>query len=259
MRRNAFFFWVIFCVLAGTSSCRKPSPDWNGRWKLNPSKGNFQGPVFTVSISPEGEYRYEDGASRLAFLCDAKERPTGNNRTQACVKSATTLDLTRKENGAKTNTYHWELSADGTVLTATGTVFPPSGAVITTQIVASRMSGSRDFAGQWRDTSYLQQHAEMALRVDRKALHISYPNNGQDIDAPFDGADMAVHGPRAPEGVTYTAQLVGRRQILTVAKRNGLVSMQGSLELSDDGKVITESWWNPVRPDNKGRFVYEKE
>ncbi|MGB8130313.1 MAG: hypothetical protein WCG81_11020, partial [Candidatus Angelobacter sp.] len=32
--------------------------------------------------------------------------------------SATTLDLTPKENGTKTNTYHWELSSDGKVLTA---------------------------------------------------------------------------------------------------------------------------------------------
>ena len=47
--------------------------------------------------------------------------------------NATTLDLTRKENGAKTNAYHWELSADGRVLTATATAFRPSGPVTTTR------------------------------------------------------------------------------------------------------------------------------
>ncbi len=65
------------------------------------------------------------------------------------------------------------------------------------------MSGSDDFAGQWRDPGFLQQHAEMVLRLDSQALHISYPSGGQYIDAPLDGVDAAMHGPHAPEGVTY--------------------------------------------------------
>jgi len=65
-------------------------------------------------------------------------------------------------------------------------------------------------------------------------------------------------GPHAPEGVTYTARLVGKREILTLSKRNGKALTQGSLELSDDGRVITDSWWNPGHPTDRGVFVYEK-
>jgi hypothetical protein len=168
------------------------------------------------------------------------------------------LDLTRKENGAKTNAYHWELSSGGKVLTSTATVFRPSGPVITSQIVASRMSGSNDFAGQWQDTSYLQRHADLTLRLDSQTFHLSYPSAGQYVDAPFDGVDAAVQGPHAPEGVTETVRLVGRREISTLTKRNGKALTQGSLELSDDGRVITESWWNPSQPADKGTFVYER-
>src|SRR5437588_8434394 len=168
--RNTRFGWVVFCALAATLvGCRTPSADWNGTWKLNPSKGNFQGPTFTISISADGEYRYDDGRSSFTFRCDGKDRPIGENRTRACVKSSTTvLDLTRQENGATTNAYRWELSADEKVLTSTATEFRPSGPVVTNQIVASRMSGSNDFAGQWQDTSYLQRHAEMTLGLDRQ-------------------------------------------------------------------------------------------
>jgi hypothetical protein len=120
------------------------------------------------------------------------------------------------------------------------------------------MSGSSDFAGQWRDTSYLQQHADMTLRLDSQALHIGYPSAGQYIDAPLDGVDAAMHGPHAPEGITEAARLVGRREILTLTKHNGKPILQGSLELSDDGRVITESWWNPGRPTDKGTLAYEK-
>jgi len=251
--------WIVFCALAATLGCRAPSPDWNGTWRLNLSKSSYQRLVVTISISADGEYRYDDGGSSFTFRCDGKDRPIGKNRTQACVEgSTTTLDLTRKENGAKANAYHWELSADGKVLTATATVFRPSGAVTTSQIVASRISGSSGFAGQWRDTSYLQRHANMTLRLDGQILHLSYPSAGQYVDAPFDGVDAAVQGPHAPEGITYSVRLAGRRKIHTLTKRNGKVLIQGFFELSSDGRVITESWWNPGQPADKSTFVYEK-
>ncbi len=168
------------------------------------------------------------------------------------------LDRTRKENGVKTNAYHWELSADGKVLTTTATAFRPTGTVITGQMVASRVSGSDDFAGQWRVPGSLQRHADMTLSLDSQTLHIGYPNAGQYIDAPLDGADAAVRGSHAPEGLTYAVRLVRRREISTLAKRNGKVLEQDSLELSNDGKVITYTWWNPDRPTDKGTLVYER-
>lgn len=172
--------------------------------------------------------------------------------------SATALDLTRKENGATTNAYHWDLSDEGKLLTSTATEFRPSGPVVTSQIVASRMSGSNNFAGQWQDTSYLRRHADMALKLDSHMLHISYPNAGQYIDAPFDGADVPVRGPHAPKGMTYAARMVRQREINTVAKRNGKAIIQGFLELSEDGRVITDSWWRPGQNSDRGTIVYEK-
>ena len=257
--RNTRFGWVIFCALAATLGCRALSPDWNGTWKVNPLKSNFQGPIFTISISADGEYRYDDGRSSFTFRCDGKDRPIGNNRTRACVKSsATVLDLTQKENGVKMSANHWELSAGGKVLTSTATAFRSSGPVIAAQVNASRMSGSNDFAGQWRDTSYLQRHADMTLRLDSQTLYIGYPSAGQYIDAPLDGVDAAVDGPHAPEGTTYAVRLAGRREFFSLTKRNGKVLTQGSLKLSNDGRIITDSWWNPDRPNDKGTLVYEK-
>lgn len=250
---------VVFCASFATMGCRAPSPDWNGTWKLNPTKSNYQRLVVTISISADGEYRYDNGGSSFTFRCDGKDRPIGKNRTQSCVKgSATTLDLTREENGAKTDAYHWELSADGEVLTAMATAFRPSGPVTTSHVVASRISGSNGFAGQWRDTSYLQRYADMTLRLDRQTLHLSFPSAGQYVDAPFDGADTAVQGPQAPVGITYSVRLAGRREIHTLTKRNGKALIQGFLQLSEDGKIITESWRNPDQPTDQGIFVYEK-
>jgi hypothetical protein len=257
--KDTCLVWVVFCALPATQGCRTPSPDWNGTWKLNPSRGNYQGPILTFSVSADGEYRYDDSSLSFTFRCDGKDRPIEKNRTRACVKSsATVLDLTQKKDGVKTSASHLELSADGKVLTATATAFRPSGPIITMQVVASRMSGSNDFAGQWRDGSFLQRHADMTLSLDSQTLHISYPSAGQYIDAPLSGVDAAVRGPHAPEGTTYAVQTIRRREIFTLTKRNGKAVTQESLELSNDGRVITDSWWNPDRPADKGTLVYEK-
>jgi len=257
--RNTRFGWVVFCTIVAISGCQAPSPDWTGTWKLNVSKGSFQGPVITISISADGEYRYEDGSASTTFRCDGTYRPIGNNRTQACVKSsATTLDNTRMENGVKTNTYHWELSDGGKVFTVTAIALRPSGSVVTDQFVASRMSGSKDFAGQWQDRSLLQRHAVLALKLDSQYLHIGYPSAGEYIDAPLNGGDAAMYGPHALVGMTYAIRWAGQRKLLIRGKRNGKAFNQVSLELSDDGKVITDSWWNPSRPTDKATLVYEK-
>jgi hypothetical protein len=55
--RNAY--WVVFWALIATLGCRGPSPDWNGTWKLSFSKSSYQRLVITISISADGEYRYE--------------------------------------------------------------------------------------------------------------------------------------------------------------------------------------------------------
>src|ERR1700688_1612163 len=144
---------MVFCALVTTSGCRAPSPDWNATWKLNPTKSSFQGQVLTISISADGEYSFDENSSHT-LRCDGKDRPIGNNRTRVCVKSGVTaLDIIQKENGVKTRATHDEISSDGKFFTTTVTEFRTSGPVITSQIVFSRLSGSNDFAGRWRDTS----------------------------------------------------------------------------------------------------------
>jgi hypothetical protein len=258
--RNARFGWVVFYALAATLVGCRSSSDWSGTWKLNPTKSNFQGTIFTISTSADGEYRFDDGVSGFTFRCDGKDRPIGENRTRACVKSSfTTLDLTTKnENGIKTRVSHWEISGDGTILTSRATEFRSGGPVITSQVVASRISGSNDFAGQWRDPSYLQRHADLTLKLDSQMLHISYPSAGQYVDAPLDGIDTAVRGPHAPDGVTYSVSLAGWRAISILTKHNGKPLTQSSFELSDDGRVMTESWWPQGHPSDKSTLVYER-
>ena len=254
--RNAWL--AVFCALVATLGCRAPSPDWNGTWKVNPTKSSYQGQVLTISISADGEYRFDEKSSHT-LRCDGKDRPIGNNRTQVCVRSGVTgLDIIQKEDGVRTRATHDELSTDGKVFTTTVTELRPNGPVVTSQIAFSRLSGSNDFAGEWRDTSYLQQHADMTLRLDNQALHIDYPSVGQHIDAPLDGDEAAVRGPHVLDGATLAVRPAGNREFLIVTKLHGKIFTQGSLKLSNDGRIIINSSWTPDRPAAKGTLVYDK-
>jgi hypothetical protein len=256
--RNVWSAWIVFCTLVAAIGCWPPSPDWNGTWKLNPTKSTYQGNVLTISISGDGEYRFDESSSHT-LRCDGKDRPIGNNRTQVCVKSGdTVLDIAILENGVKTRSTHDEVATDGKSFTTTVTEFRPNGSVITSQIVFLRLSGDNGFAGRWRDTSYLQQYADMTLRLDNQTLHIDYPVADQHIDARLSGVDSAASGPHVLGGTTFAARPAGSREFLIVTKHQSKLFSQGSLKLSEDGRVITETSWNPDRPDDKVTLVYGK-
>ncbi|MGA2250304.1 hypothetical protein [Terracidiphilus sp.] len=256
--RNVSFCWVFFFVFAVALGCQTPSPDWNGLWKLNPAKSSFQDPILTILITADDEYRFDESSSHTLH-CDGQDRSIGNNRMLTCVKSsATVLDIALKENGVKTRATRDELSTDGKIFTTTVTEFRPNASAFTHQIVFSRLSGANGFAGQWRDTSYIQEYADMTLKLDNQALRIDYPNSGRHIDALLNGVEAETRWSQAPEGATRTVWPAGGREFAVVMKRHDKDFTQGSMKLSDDGKVITYSLWNSDKPDSKTTFVYEK-
>lgn len=259
MMRNWLFGSVFICAMISVTSCSQtPSPDWSGNWKVNPSKGTFQGPIITISISADGEYRWDNEISNVSFRCDGQEQSLGNNRTRVCVQaSAAVLDLTLKQGGMRISANHWELSAGGSVLTTTRTEFHPNGQVTNASMVCTRISGS-GFAGQWRDTRYLQTHADVVLKLDDQALHVTYLESAQHFDAPLSGADAPVQGSNDASGLTYAVTAVGSHEFRTLQKIAGKTYIEGSLVLGGDGKAYTESWWNPGRPSSKATLVYEK-
>ena len=251
---------VLCCIYALMLGCRTPSADWSGRWRLDPSRSDFHGPVFTILIEKDGTYRWNDGNASFAFLCDGKFKSIGNNRMQACFRrNATTLELLRNEDGVMTNAFKWELSNQGMTFTSTKITYSSDGPSVSAWIVASRISGDSDFAGQWRDTSYLQQHAVMVLKLDHQVLQVSYPSVSLFYSASLDGTDTVVHGPRTEDKTTYSARVVRRREISFLTKHYGKVQSEGKLSLSNDGRSIMESWSNPNNPADRGMLVYKKE
>jgi hypothetical protein len=134
--------------------CRTTAPDWNGTWKLNPTKSSYQGQILTISVSPGGEYRFDESSSHT-LRCDGRDRPIGDNRTVACVKSGVTaLDITQKENGVKTKATHDELSTDGRIFTTTVTEFRSNESGLSLTNTTSFRSLTYDLGPQWQRGSF---------------------------------------------------------------------------------------------------------
>jgi hypothetical protein len=257
--RKARISCVVFCVLAAETGCLAPSRDWNGKWKLDVSESIFKGQILTIAVLPGNEYQFVENSSH-SLRCDGKERPIRDNRSLTCVENSTNaLDLTLKENGQSTRVTRDEVSTDGRYFTVTVTELLGRGSPTTSKTVYQRVSGSDGFAGQWLDTTYLRDHSVMVLRLDDEGLHIEYPNVGQQIDAPLDGTEAPIREPHGTAADTYSARLAGRREILRLTKRDGKVFTEGSLTLSNDGRVITETWWNPDTPSKQSTLVYKRE
>lgn len=259
--KNSCLGWAFAGVISMAAlGCSGASPVWDGTWKLNESKSSIPGPSFLITISPAGEYHYDNGTYSYSFRCDGKEYSTRPNRTISCLQtSAFVIDTTSKENGAKVATAHWELSADGKMLSIKGTSVQADGSVKPREIAYSRTSASIGFAGGWSNTKRLESRPQLLLALNERSLHIAFSESGQYIDAPLDGSDAPMHGPGVPQGLTMAIRPHGPQEFLTLKKVGGQIINQGSLRLSADGRTLVEESWGPGTPDQKATLVYKKQ
>src|SRR6266478_4361118 len=246
----------LSCVFVGVISiaegCSAPSPVWDGTWKLNQSQSNIPGPSFSITTSAAGEYHIDNGTNSYSFRCNGKEYLATPHQTISCMQASDPLiDVTTKANGKTIRTSHWELSADGKVLTIKRTTIEADGSAKAKETVYSRMFPSVGFAGDWRDTKRLETGTPLLLAMNKRTLHIVFPESGQYADPPLDGSDTPMHGPGIPQGLTIAIRPHGPREFLTLKKSGGQVINQGSLSLSADGNTLVEQYWRPNRREEK--------
>jgi hypothetical protein len=255
---------MALAVLAA-ASCQGPPPDWNGTWKLNPSKSDIPGPTFTVSITPDGDYHTANGTTTGRFRCDGKEYPPEHPvevvDTISCTQRNTSdVELIHRKNGVKTFAVQWELSPDGNMLTVKSTSLSGDGSTKPKEHRYTRTSGSTGFAGGWRDVNPLEREPSIwQISLGNQRLHYDFPERSQYADVSLDGTDAVVHGQGVPAGVSIALKKSGPLELSMTKKVGGRVLNVGYLRISADGRSLTESYWSPERPDEKAVLVYEKQ
>jgi hypothetical protein len=122
-----------------------------------------------------------------------------------------------------------------------------------------RISKSAGFTGGWAKHERLASHPLLSLKIANGALRLAFPGTGQYANAPMDGSDAVIHGPRLPKRITMAVKPNGTDELSTTKKANGLIVNQGTLRLSKDGRTLTEEYWSPKKPDERAVLVYEKQ
>ncbi len=261
MTQNLLRIASVAAAVVAITGCRGPSRDWNGTWKLDPAKSDIPGPSFVVSITRDGMYQSGGGGSIANFRCDGRGYPSMEILMFFCTqKDSSDLELTVLKNGSKSSTAHWKLSADGKVLTVDGSEFQADGSATKNENRYTRTSGSAGFAGGWRNVIPLRGVAAIRqIRVERNMLHEAFPEKQTHIDAFIDGTDTAIVGPRVSPGASISILEHPPLEFDFASKVKGRVVSVGTMRLSGDGRLLTETYWPPGRPSDKAVLVYEKQ
>ncbi|SPE17937.1 exported hypothetical protein [Candidatus Sulfotelmatomonas gaucii] len=253
---------ILIGVLALTAAgCRGPSLDWNGTWKLDPARSNIPGPTLTLSLTPDGMF-YSSGRSGSAkFRCDGKAYQAAETLTAFCTqKNSSDLEITTFRNGSKAGVSHWQLSSNGKMLTVDSEIFQPDRSPKPKETHFTRTSGSSGFTGGWRNVNPFDGLASiLQISMGSNALHYSYPEKDIHADAFIDGTDAAIQDPSVSAGATVSLRERGPREFSVTTKLNGRATNAGYWQISADGRSLTDSYWEPGRPNEKAVLVYEKQ
>jgi hypothetical protein len=255
---SLLFICAIAVVVGGCSGA--PSV-WDGRWELNELKSDFIGPTFSIAISPAGEYRVDNEAFGYSFHCDGKEYPTGSGHTTTCNQvSPLAIALKGRTNGALVTNTQWELSKDGKTLTAKGNNIQQDGSSKYVERAFERITASTGFAGRWRDTKpFDSQPKILVLALNHGVLHLEYPEIGQFSDAPVNGNEVAVHGPKVHPGTTYSVKMHDPHQFEGEVRFAGRTVRRSDLRLSNNGQTLFDESWVPGSSDRRDLLVFEKQ
>jgi hypothetical protein len=259
--KNNCLGWALVNVISMIAlGCSGSPPIWSGTWKMDQSKSSIPGPNFSITISPTGEYLYDNGTYSYKYRCDGKEYPTRPGHTISCIQASDfAIDTRLRDGSAVVGTAHWELSGNGEMLTIRGDSTHADASTKSTENVFSRMSPSVGFAGAWRNTRRLESRPPMLLTLNERSLQIVFSGTGEYADLPLDGSDAPLHGPSVPQGLTLAARVIGPREFRTLKKFGGKVANEGSLKLSADGRTLVEEYWSPTRPEQKATLVYDRQ
>lgn len=257
--RRFLSFPALAIVIA--VGCTGLSSDWDGTWRLVPSKSEIPRSNFQITLSEAGDYVLDYGTHKDRFRCDGRDYQLSSGKTISCNQTgAFAFDSTARKDGNVLNTAHWELSADQEMLSIKMAAPPSRGVAPSKEIVYKRTAGIMGFAGTWRDVNHLGNRPQLLLLTVRgQHLHYGFPEVGQYAEVEMGGADAPWHGPSIPVGSTIAIRTQDRSELLTLRKLDGRILNQGSMKISPDGHTLTEVFWSPDRPDLKSILVYEKQ
>ena len=250
----------LVVVVSAVSALAAENP-WVGTWKLDPSKSHYLGYKIAYTKLKSSLYHFSSGDVGFDFGMDGKEyKAYGDLTISQTQVGDNAWRSVWKENGKVVSDDHAEISTDGQTLTVLHKTPNPDGSTDAYQMVYTRVSGANDLIGQWEEARPNPYSCTLIVSSPSPGvLRWNFPEYKQTVEGKLDGSDLPVTSPDLSPGMTYAFTTLSPRKQTYTVKHDGNPTSFGTQTLSEDGKTITDLWWNVGNESEKITSVYYRQ
>lgn len=248
---------TIILALAVTSRLTGAEPNFSGTWKLNLSKSQLSGTMYTFEKTPSGMMHYSGGGFEADFDLTGKEHtmPSGVSVVGKEL-SPTSWELTFRMNGKAVSKSR--MTVNGNSMAVSSDVTGPDGKTVQQTSTDTRVSGGPGFVGKWKAGEMKGASTTLQIAIEgANGITISYPEFQQACKGSFDGKDYVVN--QAGQATKFTNAFAKTGNALKITtKLNGKPFTVDTLTLSTDGKTLTDNS-TATATNEKTKSVYDRQ
>jgi len=233
---------AVMCLFPVLMFAQSP---FDGTWKTNMAESKLSPKPYIFSVN-NGMYDCETCVPKINIKADGKDQAvTGQTYDTISVQvvDANSIHAVTKKAGKPTSDSTRTLSADGKMLTVTGTSYPADGSQpykyeAKYMRVAKGPAGSNATSGSWRIQNVNEDTAGLTSmwKVSGDEVSMSTPT-GESWQAKFGGPESPVKGTYANE--TVSVKKLGPREMEATYKRDEKLYSVEKMTVSADAKKMT--------------------
>ena len=241
-----------------TSIVIAAEPNFAGTWKLNLSKSQLGGVVYTFDKKPSGVWHYSGGGFDTDFDLAGKEytMPTGMSIVGKEL-SPTSWELTFRANGKVASKS--KVTLNGNTLNWVSDVISPDGKTVQQTSSDTRVSGGPGFVGKWKAGDVKGASTMLKITTDGgNGITVEAPEYQSICKGSFDGKDYPVIQTGQPSKVTNAFKKTGPNTFEVTTKMSGKPFAVDVYTISADGKTLTDES-TTTATNEKTKSVFDRQ
>jgi hypothetical protein len=246
MKSNRTSLATIAILCLGMAPMSRAADDsFAGKWKLNPDKSQMSGLTYKVEDTGNNKMTFKFGDTAETVSLDGKPHTTRYGSIwEVTKKDANTFKWLRKRNGKTLSDATWTVAGDGATSTYDSTETRPDGSTSHDVVTLKRTAGGGSgLMGTWESTE-IKVGSPAMIEIEKSGTDgysMKNPAYQEETDFKTDGKSVTPKGPNVPSGMTMSAKQEGDNKMELTYKLKGKVTETDALELSSDGKTLTET------------------
>ncbi len=237
-------FSLIISIGVISASALAADDSFVGKWKFNPDKSQLTGLDYKIEDAGGGEYKFAFGDDVETLTLDGKGHVTKYGDTWSIKTTGpSSWESTNERDGKVTNKSKWTVSEDNQTFTSVDESMRPDGSTGRSEATFKRTGGTSGLAGDWQSTSVkIMSPTSIEIAKGKGGGYTrTNPTYKETLHFKLDDREYTPKGPRVPKGMTVTAKKIDDHNIELTYKLKGKTVETDKLEVSADGKTLTQT------------------